>query len=188
MQRLHMPPGDRKIVAMKSCFLVSSGRLKNESETGMEDPIDIAKILNALGRIWRPQPPADEAAIVSLRKSASVLLPDEYYDLLRTSNGGEGPIDLPPLYFQLYDAEVAGEINRAPLQQESYPGFFVFGSNGGLETLAFDFRNYFPWPIVMFDPIAGPESAVIIATNMSDFIRAIGIDRNRFRFRIAEDD
>ena len=143
----------------------------------MQDPLDITSILTRPGRIWQAQPPAGEAAIDKLRQAVPVPLPEEYIDLLRVSNGGEGPIDLPPLYFQLYDAEYAGVLNRDSAQRDSYPGFFVFGSNGGLESMAFDQREQAPWPIVLFDPIAGTESAEIIATNMADFIRAIGIDR-----------
>lgn len=173
---------------MKSCFHESSDRLDNEIGTGMEDSVDIASILNAHGRARRSRPPADEAAIASIRQSTSVLLPDEYYAMLRISNGGEGPIDLPSFYFQIFDAELAEQINRDFLRHGLYAGLFVFGSNGGLESLAFDFRNCPPWPIVMFDPVAGPESAVVIATNMADFIRAIGIDRSDFRHRISNDD
>jgi hypothetical protein len=51
-----------------------------------------------------------------------------------------------------------------------------FGSNGGLESIAFDLRVGPPWPIVMIDQIAGPESAKEIAANMGAFIEAIGIE------------
>ena len=36
-----------------------------------------------------------------------------------------------------------------------------------------------PWPIVMIDQIAGPESAKEIAPNMVAFIEAIGIEAER---------
>jgi hypothetical protein len=76
----------------------------------------------------------------------------------------------------LYEADYAREVNQSADQHEMYPGHFVFGSNGGLETIAFDTRAKPPWPVVMYDPIAGTESAVTIAKNMEEFIRAIGID------------
>lgn len=143
----------------------------------MQDALDITSILTSPGRIWQAQPPAGEAAIDKLRQAVPVPLPEEYIALLRVSNGGEGPIDLPPLYFQLYDAEYAGVLNREFLEEKPDSRFFVFGSNGGLEAISFDLREQAPWPIVMFDPIAGTESAQIIATNTAEFVRAIGIDR-----------
>jgi len=59
---------------------------------------------------------------------------------------------------------------------ENFPTFMFFGSNGGLESIAFDLRVGPPWPIVMIDQIAGPESAKEIAPNMGAFIEAIGIE------------
>jgi hypothetical protein len=105
-----------------------------------------------------------------------VALPKDYVSLLRCTNGGEGPLALPPLYFMLYEAEYASDLNGSTEQRHLFPGFFVFGSNGGLETIAFDTRVAEPWPIVMYDAVAGIESAEPIAKDMGEFIRAIGID------------
>ncbi len=59
------------------------------------------------------------------------------------------------------------------------PDFFVFAGNGGLESIAFDLRNGPPFPVVMIDPIAGPESAEQIAPDIVAFIEAIGIEAGR---------
>jgi hypothetical protein len=59
---------------------------------------------------------------------------------------------------------------------EQFPSFLFFGSNGGLELLAFDLRSGPPWPIVMIDPIAGPESAEEIAPDLATFVKAIGLE------------
>lgn len=136
--------------------------------------MDVETLLSEPGRDWSARPPASEEAIEQLRQHASSALPEAYVALLRYSNGGEGPLALPPLYFMLYEVEYTSEVNQSPYQRQWYPGFFVFGSNGGLETIAFDTRGKEHWPIVMYDPIAGTESAVTIAKNMEDFIRAIG--------------
>jgi len=45
-----------------------------------------------------------------------------------------------------------------------------FGSNGGLESIAFDFARGSPWGIVMVDWVAGPESTRGIAPNMGALI------------------
>ena len=144
-------------------------------------PVDVEKLLSEPSRDWSARAPASEEAIERLRQHAAVALPEEYLALLRYSNGGEGSLALPPLYFMLYEAEYTNELNRSPDQLELYPGFFVFGSNGGLETIAFDTRGKEPWPIVMYDAVAGTQSAVTIAENMHEFILAIGLDEESDR-------
>jgi hypothetical protein len=76
----------------------------------------------------------------------------------------------------LYEVDYVVERNQSADQRELYPGHFVIGSNGGLETISFDTRTTKPWPIVMYDAVAGIKSDVVIAKNMREFIRAIGVD------------
>jgi hypothetical protein len=81
------------------------------------------------------------------------------------------------LWFQLYPVNDCIDLchsNQNILEQ--FPTFIFFGSNGGLESLAFDLRVGPPWRIVMIDQIAGPDSARVIAPNMGAFIEAIGLD------------
>lgn len=138
--------------------------------------MDVESLLTERRRQWSCGPPASEDAIERLGRAAPGVLPKEYVALLRYSNGGEGPLALPPLYFVLYKAEYTNELNQSVDQRELYPGFFVFGSNGGLETIAFDTRAREPWPIVMYDAVAGTKSAETIAKKMEEFIHAMGID------------
>jgi hypothetical protein len=141
----------------------------------MMTPRDIASLLAESHREWLADPPCGEAAIEALRESAPVELPSEYLDLLRHCNGDEGPLAIPPLWFILYEAEYAAELNAMDDQREFYPGYYSFGTNGGLERTAFDIRGTPPWPVVMFDPIAGVESAEVIAADMASSIPAIGL-------------
>jgi len=100
----------------------------------------------------------------------------EYLDLLRYSNGGEGPLDLPPLWFALYSSLECIELFHSDEDLlADLADFVFFGSNGGLETIGFDLRTAHPWRIVMIDPIAGPSSCAEIAADISTFIRKIGI-------------
>ena len=46
--------------------------------------------------------PATDADIAFLESKTNTELPREYLELLRFSNGGEGPLALPPLWFQPY--------------------------------------------------------------------------------------
>jgi hypothetical protein len=158
---------------------VKSKCLANELLIGLfcgEFGVDIARILSEPDRSWKARPPADLPAVSRLQESAHGELPAEYINLLLHCNGGEGPLALPPRYFMLDSAEYSFELNMSVDQRDLYPGLFVFGSNGGLELIAFDTRDSRPWPIAMYDPIAGIESAVIIAKNMEEFIFAVGLD------------
>jgi len=139
--------------------------------------MNVRDILRQPQREWQANAPASEAEIKLLESRARAKLPAEYIELLRFSNGGEGPLALPPLWFQLYAVDDCIELchtNRHALEQ--FPSFMFFGSNGGLESIAFDLRTGPPWPIVTIDQIAGQESAREIAPNMAAFIEAIGLE------------
>lgn len=140
--------------------------------------MNVAALLTLPGRRWFRRPPATEASLAELRRIAGAALPEEYLELLRYSNGGEGPLALPPLVFMLYDAEFAAEVNSDGEHRAMYPGHFVIGSNGGLETIAFDTESGTPWRLVMYDAVPGVSSAVVIAENMAAFLAAVGLQRD----------
>ena len=64
--------------------------------------MNVRQILDRPEREWDVKPPASEVEIALLESKARAELPTEYLELLRFSNGGEGPLALPPLWFQLY--------------------------------------------------------------------------------------
>ena len=139
--------------------------------------MNVRQILDRPEREWDANPPASEAEIALLESKARAELPAEYLELLRFSNGGEGPLALPPLWFQLYPVNDC--INLCHSNQhvlEQFPTFMFFGSNGGLESIAFDIRVGPPWRIVTVDQVAGAESATAIAPSMAAFIQAIGLE------------
>lgn len=141
--------------------------------------MDVKKILSEPHRQWSLFPPATDISIEQLQSISPGPLPVEYVSLLRYSNGGEGLLNLPPLYFMLYECENVFELNKDEIQRDLYPDLFQFGSNGGLEAIAFYTRKTDHWPIVMFDPIAGVQSVVTIADNMEEFIQEIGFESVR---------
>ena len=139
--------------------------------------MDISAELTQQGRRWTRVPGATDIEIGRLTRASPVALPQDFLQLLRFSNGGEGDLALPPLMFVLdsVDDIVAGF--RDPFLTEYFPGFLFMGGNGGLERIAFDLRGRVPpWPIVMIDPIAGPDSAVQIASDIQSFVAAIGLE------------
>ena len=139
--------------------------------------MNVRDILSQSKREWHAKIASSEAEIAQLESQAKAQLPSEYLDLLRVGNGGEGPLALAPLYFQLYSVKDCIEHFHQDRQLlEEFPNFMFFGSNGGLELIAFDIRSGPPWPVVMIDPIAGPESAEEIAPDVRTFIEAIGLE------------
>ena len=132
--------------------------------------MNVRDILRQPEREWRAEAPATDADIALLESKTNTELPREYLELLRFSNGGEGPLALSPLWFQLYAVKdcIALCLNQDILAR--FPAFVFFGSNEGLESIAFDLREGPPWRIVMVDQIAGTESAEEIAPNIGAFI------------------
>lgn len=136
---------------------------------------NIKAILSAQGRQWRGKAPATEAEIEELTKAVRFELPPRYLELLRENNGGEGELALSPLWFQLFDIASAIQMADDEFYRSEFDGLFFFGSNGGLESIAFDMRGPSPWPIVMVDCIAGVESAECVAASIEEFVEAIGL-------------
>ena len=137
--------------------------------------MEIAALLQEPERCWARRPPAAEPLLNELTRIAGPRLPREYLELLRCSDGGEGPIAMPPLWFVLYDARHTASLNGDPEHRELHAGCFVFGSNGDRENIGFDMRGAAPWPIIMYDLASGIESAITIASDIALFVPAIGL-------------
>jgi hypothetical protein len=137
----------------------------------------IERTLSDPARQWTPEPGASADEVSALVAASPCPLPTALVDLLRFSNGGEGELALPPRLFML---DSVSEIVRGfddTFLREEFPGFLFFGGNGGLERIALDIRSGNPpFPVVMIDPIAGPESAEQIAPDFSSFADAIGLE------------
>ena len=122
--------------------------------------------------------PASEEAVAKLVEQAPVELPGAYLDLLRHSNGGEGPLPVQPLNLCLYPAEEAIQIETEGTFKEYFPGFFVIGGNGGGEAIAIDIRHSAPWPVICFDMtnIFLEESVQPVAPDFDAFVKMIGLE------------
>jgi hypothetical protein len=135
--------------------------------------IDIATILRDAD--WNKKEPA-QPELVQVLASASVgKLPNEYLSLLLYSDGGEGKLAIEPGWFQLWPAADVFKQNKSYKIDEILPGYFGFGSNGGSELLAFDFKHGKPYRVVRipFVPMDEKE-AITITNNFEEFIQAIG--------------
>ena len=137
--------------------------------------MDVGRILQETDRNWQSAPGATSEEVDRLKKASSLPIPEPLLNLLKQTNGGEGDLALPPLLFVLDSVDAIVDSMNAPFLIEEFAQFLFFGGNGGLERIAFDLRkDTQPLPIVMIDPIAGPESAETIAPDIETFIAAIG--------------
>jgi SMI1/KNR4 family protein SUKH-1 len=127
---------------------------------------------------WFRQGPASDLALEKLKLAVVDPLPQEYLDLLSYSNGGEGPLPVQPYNLCLDSAEVTAESWQTGAYKEFFPGFLVFGSNGGGEYIAFDQRQGSPWPVVALDMtnIDLSETVMPIAESFASFVGLIGVE------------
>lgn len=123
---------------------------------------------------WIANPPATESDIEKLQAVIRFDLPPEYLDLLRESNGGEGPLALAPLWLQLWTVDEVVEFARWKLPAWRFPGHFFFAGNGAGESIAMRRVNDGQIEIVMIDTLMGAESTQVIAGSFAEFLRAIG--------------
>ncbi len=139
--------------------------------------IGVDKLLTDPGRQWARCPGASMEELNALVSRSPCPVPPSLVELLRFSNGGEGHLALPPRFFVLNSvAEIIDGLHD-PRLTEDFSGFVFFGGNGGLERLALDRRSSTEsLPVVMVDPIAGPESARQIAPDFPTFVAAIGLE------------
>ncbi|MFN0077187.1 MAG: SMI1/KNR4 family protein [Prosthecobacter sp.] len=115
--------------------------------------------------------PASEAALRMLVDGSAFELPTAYIELLRRSNGCEGDLNIDPGYLVLWKVEEVHEFNRDYEVPKWAPGFMGFGSNGGGELIAFDFRSSGD-PRVSMIPMIGmePDAAIELAPNFETFV------------------
>ena len=115
---------------------------------------------------WTSAKPATQAAIRQLVKLAGVELPADYLAFLRKSGGGEGELGILPEWIMLWPAQEVIAANRDYCVPEFLPGFFAFGSSGGGEMFAFDFRQPGKVSIVMvpFIPMDADEAICLAPT------------------------
>src|SRR5438552_5418949 len=138
--------------------------------------MSVLSVLSEAGRTWHGRPGASAAEVARLVAASPCEIPPTLVELLLVSNGGGGELGSAPRLFMLDTVEdiIAG-LGDSYLR-EAFPGFLFFGDNGGLERIALDFRReHAPYPVVMIDPVAGPDSAKLIAPDVGAFVASIGL-------------
>ena len=120
--------------------------------------------------------PASSAAIDELKVCSPVSLPSSFIELLLHSNGGEWSLPVQPLNLCLNSVEEIIRTISELTHEEHFPGFLVFGSNGGGVYTAIDHRGNEPWAVVALDACNSniSESRTEIASNFDRFVELIG--------------
>ncbi len=120
---------------------------------------------------FNAKPAATLDAIDDFQRSEKITLPPEYIDFLCQANGGEGFIG--EHYVIFYPVEELAGANRDYEVDEYVKGLFLFGSNGGGEAFAFDYRS--PELRVVIVPFIGMAHDTIInkAASFNAFIQAL---------------
>lgn len=83
--------------------------------------------------------PVAENGLPAIETKLGKTLPADYKELLEISNGGEG--SLGKEYLMIWAVEELVEYNQQYEVEKYAPGWLVFGSNGGGEAYAFDYRS-----------------------------------------------
>lgn len=125
---------------------------------------------------WSRSPEASDTAIEALLAKSQWPLPDDYISYLRSSNGGEGEINVQPCYCQIWPAEDVFTFHSEFQVPEYAPGFLAFGSSGGGELIAFDMRESGRCPVVSLPCIGlSPAEAAPVAVSFADLTTHFGI-------------
>lgn len=116
-------------------------------------------------------PPASDASILSAEEAIAIRLPADYVELMRKSNGAEGPIGHSG-YIALWPVDQLKSLNDAYSVNELAPGLLLFGSDGGETAYAFDLQDSMT---VVEVPFIGMnrDSALRVGRSLTDFLTKI---------------
>ncbi|ARS26015.1 SMI1/KNR4 family protein [Sphingomonas sp. KC8] len=128
------------------------------------------------GRDWSKVEGASPESLDLLASVSPTGIPIRLIELLRVTDGGEGPLPVQPLWFCLYPAAEIAQIERDGTFKEFFPNLFVVGGNSGGEAVAIDLREPTSAPVVSFDMtnIDLKESVRHIANDFEAFVDLIG--------------
>lgn len=119
---------------------------------------------------WYKSEGATDFELAELQRHVNFELPQAYIELLQFSNGGEGSLKVQPLYFVLDSVE--NVISYLESEASSaYPGYFIFGGNGGGELLAIQQKTGL---VVSIDSCnSNIEEIVFVANSFSEFLELV---------------
>lgn len=120
-------------------------------------------------RAFSPNDPVSEAALAEFLSASKFQLPTDYLDFAQRMNRGEGFVG--ELFIRLFRVEELLKMNIGYSFQEFFPGFFLFGSDGGGE--AFAFRTSEDNAVYRLPFVGLPEDAVKITGSFAEWLEQI---------------
>lgn len=96
----------------------------------------MATVLAAL----KKNPPATQEQIDQLQVDLGVILPPDYVEYARATNGADGAVGVNG-YVSLWPIDEVAQLNKNYRVADFAPGLVLFGSDGGGEAFAFDARD-----------------------------------------------
>lgn len=121
-------------------------------------------------------PPATDEEIETLEEVAGLSLPPIYQALLKYSNGGEWPIEIPPFIFVMFDVDtVIGNLTGTDFAQV-YPDCLPIGGDGMTEYIALDFSGGGEPRVVAIDATESDlaEALYLMTDTLDEFVKSIG--------------
>lgn len=116
--------------------------------------------------------PVNTDDITAVENEMNIVFPGQYKDLMKTTNGAEGPLG-ENAYLSIWPLDEIASLNEEYGVSKFTPGLVFFGSDGGDTAYAFDYRVIPPTIVeIPFDSIE-IEDAVKIADTIEDFIAAL---------------
>ena len=124
---------------------------------------------------WYKFEGATDGEINQLINAVDFELPQKYLELLRFSNGGEGPLLVQPFNFVLDSINDAISMLSVEHYQISSPDHFIFGGNGGGELIAINVKT---GESVSIDATNAnlEEGSLLVAKCFEDFVKYIGVE------------
>jgi hypothetical protein len=96
-----------------------------QGETSAPRIVYLGARMSILDRDWHAVAGASESTIEQLCRAVPCPLPASYLALLRTTNGGDGPLARQPYYVLLDSAENVADAAKGKHHEEFFPGFVV---------------------------------------------------------------
>lgn len=136
--------------------------------------MDVQKLLrNPRFRLLR-DPAPDPSHLKQFSEHAPPNLPRTYMRFMEACDHARGKIPYDTGYIEFFPLENVLSENRAHHLDESLPGFFAFGSDGGDELYVFDLRKEDGAPVCSVSAKSASVSGVSNLTNsFSEFLEGI---------------
>jgi len=117
----------------------------------------------------RLREPAGESEVAAAQATLVCSLPDDYIDVIRRGNGGEGPVG-DRGFLRLWPLAEVVDQTRRYASFEQFEDLVVFGTDGGGEAFCFDAAGqYLAVPFV-----GGREDRTVVGDSLTDFLAKLG--------------